>query len=66
MQQAIFKCTISIAIEISSLLKNNCEAGCRKMPLQRLEPYGSKDPCTVLRGLGAGNRVQLPDSHGTR
>ena len=36
--------------------------GCRKMPLQRLEPCGSKDPCTVLRGLGAGNRVRLPDS----
>ena len=31
------------------------------MPLQRLEPCGSKDPCTVLRGLDAGDRVQLPD-----
>jgi hypothetical protein len=31
------------------------------MPLQRLEPCGSKDPCTVLRGLDAGNRAQLPD-----
>jgi hypothetical protein len=29
--------------------------------LQRLEPCGSKDPCTVLRGLDAGNRAQLPD-----
>ncbi len=34
--------------------------GIEKMPLQRLEPCGSKDPCTVLRGLGAGNRVRLP------
>jgi hypothetical protein len=32
------------------------------MHLQRLEPCGSKDPCTVLRGLDAGNRTQLPDS----
>ena len=23
---------------------------------------GSKDPCTVLRGPGAGNRVRLPDT----
>jgi hypothetical protein len=30
------------------------------MPLQRLEPCGSKDPCTVLRGLDAGDRVWLP------
>jgi hypothetical protein len=35
--------------------------GCRQMPLARLEPCGSKDPCTVLRGLGAGNRAWLPD-----
>ena len=27
----------------------------------RLEPYGSKDPRTVLRGLSAGNRAWLPD-----
>jgi hypothetical protein len=27
---------------------------------ERLEPCGSKDPRTVLRGLGAGNRVWLP------
>jgi hypothetical protein len=31
------------------------------MPLFRLEPYGSKDPRTVLRGLCAGNRAWLPD-----
>ena len=31
------------------------------MPLSRLEPCASKDACTVLRGLGAGNRVWLPD-----
>jgi hypothetical protein len=30
------------------------------MPLQRLEPYGSKDPRPVLRGLSAGNCAQLP------
>lgn len=30
--------------------------GIEKMPLQRLEPCRSKDPCTVLRGLGAGMR----------
>ena len=30
------------------------------MPLQRLEPCALKDACTVLRGLGAGNRVWLP------
>jgi hypothetical protein len=30
--------------------------------LQRLEPCGSKDPCTVLRGLDAGDRAQLPDN----
>jgi hypothetical protein len=35
--------------------------GCRKTPLHRLEPCGLKDPCTVLRGLDAGNRVQLPN-----
>ena len=33
------------------------------MPLARLEPCGSKDPRTVLRGLGAGNRVRLPDTN---
>ena len=27
---------------------------------ERLEPCGSKDPCTVLRGLGAGDRAWLP------
>ena len=29
-------------------------------PLLLLEPYGSKDPRTVPRGLGAGDRVWLP------
>ena len=29
-------------------------------PLILLEPYGSKDPRTVPRGLGAGDRVWLP------
>ena len=33
-----------------------------KDAFERLEPCGSKDPCTVLRGLDAGNRVWLPDS----
>jgi hypothetical protein len=31
------------------------------MPLRRLEPYAGKLARTVLRGLGAGDRVQLPD-----
>ena len=31
-------------------------------PLLLLEPYGSKDPRTVPRGLGAGDRVWLPSS----
>lgn len=30
------------------------------MPSKRLEPCGSKDPRTLLRGPGAGNRVRLP------
>jgi len=34
------------------------------MPSKRLEPCGSKDPRTVLRGLGAGNRVRLPSLTG--
>lgn len=34
------------------------------MPSKRLEPCGSKDPRTVLRGLGAGNRVRLPSQSG--
>ena len=33
------------------------------MHLQRLEPYAPKGACTVLRGLGAGNRVWLPDQY---
>ena len=41
--------------------QSSCVTGCRKTPLQRLEPCGSKDPRTVLRGLGAGNRIWLPD-----
>jgi hypothetical protein len=36
-----------------------------KDAFERLEPCGSKDPCTVLRGLDAGNRVWLPDSLNT-
>jgi hypothetical protein len=28
---------------------------------ERLEPCAPKGACTVLRGLGAGNRVRLPD-----
>jgi hypothetical protein len=46
---------------VKATQKRSCVAGCRKMPLARLEPCGSKDPCTVLRGLGAGNRAWLPD-----
>ena len=41
--------------------KYSCATGCRKMPLQRLEPCGSNDPCMVLRGLDARDRAQLPD-----
>ena len=33
------------------------------MPWKRLEPDGSKDPCPVLRGLGAGNRPRQPDKY---
>lgn len=31
---------------------------------ERLEPCAPKGACTVLRGLGAGNRVRLPDTLG--
>ena len=31
------------------------------MPLQRLEPCAVKVASTVLRGLGASNRVRLPN-----
>ena len=41
---------------------HSCETGCRKMPFERLEPCAPKGACTVPRGLGAGNRVWLPDS----
>src|SRR2546425_1499034 len=62
MQQAISRCTISIAVEIVLTPQTQLCNRCPKMPLARLEPCGSKDPCTVLRGLGAGNRAWLPDS----
>jgi hypothetical protein len=63
MRQAILECTISIAVGIMSFAgKYSCETGCRKMPLQRLEPCAVKVASTVLRGLDAGNRVWLPDS----
>jgi len=58
MQQATFECTISIAVGVIKFAGNySCETGCRKMPLQRLEPCAVKVASTVLRGLGAGNCV---------
>ncbi len=34
--------------------------------MEMLEPCGPKGPCTGLRGLGAGNRVRLPDTRAER
>lgn len=48
-------------MSIVKATQSSCVTGCRKMPLQRLEPCASKDARTVLRGLGAGNRARLPD-----
>ena len=56
------KVTWRTPVDSVSSPKRSGVTGCRKMPLQRLEPCGSKDPCTVLRGPDAGNRVRLPDS----
>jgi hypothetical protein len=52
-----------LKMSIVKVTQSSCVTGCRKMPLQRLEPCASKDACTVLRGLGAGNRVRLPDTN---
>lgn len=41
--------------------KRSCMTGCRKDAFERLEPSDGKLSCSVLRGLGAGNRVWLPD-----
>ena len=60
MRPAIFRCTISIAIEISIMPEIQECNRVSKDAFERLEPGGSKDSCTVLRGLGAGNRVGLP------
>ena len=61
MLQAIFSCTISIAVEVSITLKTQLCNRVSKDAFERLEPYAGKLARTVLRGLGAGNRARLPD-----
>lgn len=46
--------------------KFSCVTGCRKMPLQNLEPCESTGPGTVLRGLDAGDGVWLPGTQRQR
>jgi hypothetical protein len=62
MRSAIFGCTISTAVEVCFMPQIKYCSQVSKDAFERLEPCVSKDPCTVLRGLGAGNRVWLPDS----
>ena len=60
MQQAIFRCIISIAIGVSIMPGIQ---GCNRVSedaFGRFEPCAVKVARTVLRGLGAGNRVWLP------
>jgi hypothetical protein len=61
MRQEILRCTISIAVELGITPKTRLCNRVSKDAFERLEPCAPKDACTVLRGLGAGNRARLPD-----
>jgi hypothetical protein len=61
-RSAIFGCTISTAVVVCFMPQIKYCSRVSKDAFERLEPCGSKDPCTALRELGAGNRVWLPDS----
>lgn len=66
MQPVIFKCTISVAIDLRSLLENNCEAGCRKMPLRGLSRMDRKTPVRFLGGWARATAFSYPTPTGPK